>query len=29
VLDEDFHKLTESKDILSKKNKNLTRRQNK
>jgi hypothetical protein len=29
VLDEDSHKLTESKDILSKKNKNLTRRQNK
>jgi hypothetical protein len=29
VLDEDQHKLTESKDILSKKNKNLTRRQNK
>jgi hypothetical protein len=29
VLDEDVHKLTESKDILSKKNKNLTRRQNK
>jgi hypothetical protein len=27
VLDEDSHKLTESKDILSKKNKNLTRRQ--
>jgi hypothetical protein len=29
VLDEELHKLTESKDILSKKNKNLTRRQNK
>jgi hypothetical protein len=29
VLDEDSHKLTESKDILMKKNKNLTRRQNK
>ena len=29
VLDEDNHKLTESKDILSRKNKNLTRRQNK
>jgi len=29
VRDEDSHKLTESKDILSKKNKNLTRRQNK
>ena len=29
VLDEDIHKLTESKDILSRKNKNLTRRQNK
>jgi hypothetical protein len=29
VLDEDYHKLTESKDILSKKNKNLMRRQNK
>jgi hypothetical protein len=29
VLDEDSHKLTESKDILSRKNKNLTRRQNK
>ncbi|MDR0546497.1 MAG: DUF4290 domain-containing protein [Dysgonamonadaceae bacterium] len=29
VLDEEQHKLTESKDILSKKNKNLTRRQNK
>lgn len=29
VLDEDSHKLTESKEILSKKNKNLTRRQNK
>jgi hypothetical protein len=29
VLDEESHKLTESKDILSKKNKNLTRRQNK
>jgi hypothetical protein len=27
VLDEDSHKLTESKDILSKKNKSLTRRQ--
>jgi hypothetical protein len=27
VLDEDSHKLTESRDILSKKNKNLTRRQ--
>jgi len=29
VLDEDIHKLTESKEILSRKNKNLTRRQNK
>jgi hypothetical protein len=29
VLDEESHKLTESKDILMKKNKNLTRRQNK
>ena len=29
VLNEESHKLTESKDILSKKNKNLTRRQNK
>jgi hypothetical protein len=29
VLDEDSHKLTESKDILMKKNKNLTRKQNK
>ncbi|MDR1720550.1 MAG: DUF4290 domain-containing protein [Dysgonamonadaceae bacterium] len=29
VLDEELHKLTESKDILMKKNKNLTRRQNK
>ncbi|MDR3218785.1 MAG: DUF4290 domain-containing protein [Dysgonamonadaceae bacterium] len=29
LLDEDNHKLTESKDILMKKNKNLTRRQNK
>ena len=29
VLDEDSHKLTESKDILMKKNKNLTRRQRK
>jgi hypothetical protein len=29
VLTEDSHKLTESKDILMKKNKNLTRRQNK
>jgi hypothetical protein len=29
VLDEDSHKLTEVKDILMKKNKNLTRRQNK
>jgi hypothetical protein len=29
VLDEDSHKLTESKEILMKKNKNLTRRQNK
>ncbi|MDR0865703.1 MAG: DUF4290 domain-containing protein [Candidatus Symbiothrix sp.] len=29
VLDEDTHKLTESKDILSQKNKNLARRQNK
>ena len=29
VLDEEQHKLTESKDILSKKNKNLTRRQKK
>ena len=29
VLTEDSHKLAESKDILSKKNKNLTRRQNK
>ncbi|GHU72609.1 hypothetical protein FACS189413_15930 [Bacteroidia bacterium] len=29
ILDEEQHKLTESKDILSKKNKNLTRRQNK
>ena len=29
VLDEEQHKLTESKDILMKKNKNLTRRQNK
>ncbi|MCC8145244.1 MAG: DUF4290 domain-containing protein [Bacteroidales bacterium] len=29
VLDEEEHKLTESKDILSKKNKNLARRQNK
>jgi hypothetical protein len=29
VLNEDLHKLTESKDILSKKNKNLARRQNK
>lgn len=29
ILDEDEHKLTESKDILSKKNKNLARRQNK
>ena len=29
VLDEDNHKLTESKEILSRKNKNLTRRQNK
>ncbi len=29
VLDEGSHKLTESKDILMKKNKNLTRRQNK
>ncbi|GHT72360.1 hypothetical protein AGMMS50262_00770 [Bacteroidia bacterium] len=29
VLNEDSHKLAESKDILSKKNRNLTRRQNK
>lgn len=29
ILDEESHKLTESKDILSKKNKNLARRQNK
>ncbi|GHV07653.1 hypothetical protein FACS1894160_0590 [Bacteroidia bacterium] len=29
IRDEDSHKLTESKEILSKKNKNLTRRQNK
>jgi hypothetical protein len=29
VLDEDTHKLTESKDILSQKNRNLARRQNK
>lgn len=29
VLDEDSHKLTESKDILSKKNKNLSKKQNK
>jgi len=29
VLDEDSHKLAESKDILSKKNKNLSKRQNK
>ena len=29
VLDEELYKLTESKDILMKKNKNLTRRQNK
>ncbi|MDL2323099.1 DUF4290 domain-containing protein [Bacteroidales bacterium OttesenSCG-928-A17] len=29
VLNEDSHKLTESKEILNKKNKNLTRRQNK
>jgi len=29
VMDEESHKLTESKDILMKKNKNLTRRQNK
>ena len=29
VLDEDIHKLTESKDILLRKNKNLIRRQNK
>lgn len=29
ILNEEEHKLTESKDILSKKNKNLTRRQNK
>ncbi len=29
VLDEDSHKLTESRDILMKKNKNLARRQNK
>ena len=28
VLDEEFHKLTESKEILMKKNKNLARRQN-
>jgi hypothetical protein len=29
MLDEDSHKLTESKDILMKKNKNMNRRQNK